>query len=784
MTKKIFRLDKESEIYQFWETFGLFRANPTSSKKPYSVLIPPPNLTGELHLGHAMQHSILDAVARFKRLQGFDVLLLPGVDHAGILFEATLDRELEKENLSKEKLGREEWLKKAWQFKEKIYKSVSSTWRFMGLSADWDREVFTLDAGPQKAVFEEFKTYFENGLIYKGPYIVQWCPKCNTAIEDVEMEYEEKEETLYYVRYLIEGTKDEYIEIATARPETIFADSGIAVYPNHSKFKKNVGKRAHIPLGNWPGDSIPIFEDKRVEKDFGTGALKITPGHDLLDYEIGKDHGLTTHQVISKSGTMTTLAGKPNQPFTTKKGSLINGLEGMKVLHARKATVDWLKDNDSLVSEEPYTHSVAVCERCKSVIEPLISEEWFVKAKDIAKDAIKVIKAGKIDFLPKNYAKILIDWLENIHDWCISRSLWWGHRIPVWYLDGKMRVSDKSPGPNWEQDEQVLDTWFSSGLWPMSTLGWPHFVLQSRTSRDKPSIALATEGKPLDKKPGLDPQLAKYYPWDFEISAPEIKFLWIARMIMLGLYFMGDIPFKTMFFHGMLRDLQGRKFSKSLGNGIEPVYLIENWGVDATRMALYTYSIPGRDGRVSREILDERGKNFRNFATKIKNIARFVLESRRESGSDSVILDSIENPEKDSRIRGNDKRSNDNKKKENTSVHADDRWIKDELETTVKKVTKHLDNIELHLAAEEIYDFIWHKFADIYLEKSKARRKSAQPVLEYVLKTSLILLHPFMPFVTEEIYQKFEDRKKSIMLEKWPIIKLSNARILTTNAKG
>ena len=743
------KFKNENDIYTFWEKSGFFKANPTSTNKPYSLLIPPPNLTGELHLGHAMQHSILEAVARFKRLQGFDVLLLPGVDHAGILFEATLDRELKKENLSKEKLGREEWLKKAWKFKEKIYQSVSGSWRMMGLSADWEREVFTLDPSPQKAVFEEFKTYWEKGLIYKGPYIVQWCPKCNTAIEDVELEYEERDEKLYYVKYFLDQhpasgkSHTEHIVVATARPETIFADVAIAVHPD-SPFKKYVGMTAYIPAPLNPRgrqDHLGVIADERIDKNFGTGALKITPGHDALDYKIGLDNKLPIYHAVDKSGRMTELAGK---------------LKGLKVEEARVKAVELLGETYIEKTEE-YIHSVPVCERCKTVVEPLISDEWFVKVKEMAEDAVKIIKAGRIKFLPKNYAKILTDWLENIHDWCISRSLWWGHQIPVWYRDGKMRVSDKSPGPGWKQDEQVLDTWFSSGLWPMSTLGWPHFVLQRRTSRGKPFIALASEGKLSDKKPGLDPQLAKYYPWNFEISAPEIKFLWIARMIMLGQYFMDEVPFKTMFFHGMLRDLQGRKFSKSLGNGIEPTYLIEKWGVDATRMALYTYSIPGRDGRVSKEIMDERGKNYRNFATKIRNIAKFILELKPDqhvTASDSeAVLQKIASSSKTPR---------------NDKVHMDDKRIRDELGRLIVKVTNNLERLELHLAVDEIYEFIWHKFADIYLEKSKARRKSAQPVLEYVLKTSLILLHPFMPFVTEELYQEFEDRKKSIMLENWP----------------
>lgn len=759
----------EKEIYEFWERNNFFKSDPLSKKKSYSLLVPPPNLTGELHLGHAMQHSILDAVARFKKLCGFDVLLLPGVDHAGILFEATLDKKLARENSPKKTLGREKWLKEAWKFKEEIYNSVSQTWRMVGLSADWEREVFTLDEGPQKAVFEFFKRLWDDGLIYKGPYIVQWCPKCNTAIEDVEMEYEERKEKLYYIKYFVGQhpstgkSGSDFIEVATTRPETIFADVAIAVHPDDERYKKYRGVQANVyrpaflePAKSPMGGALRIVRDKRVDPKFGSGALKVTPGHDLLDYEIGKDNKLPSITVVDKNGRLNEVAGK----YT-----------GMKVMEAREAIVKEL-ERQNLFSKQPqdYLHNVAVCERCKTVVEPLISEEWFVKMDGLAKGAIKVIKEDKINFLPKNYKKILVDWLENIHDWCISRSLWWGHRIPVWYRkkdqrskikdqnfkNGNIKISLESPGDGWVQDEQVLDTWFSSGIWPLSTLGWPFDFAQ---------------GKPLDKNFGLDPSLAKYFPWDLEISAPEIKYLWIGRMIMISVHLSGKIPFKTMFFHGMLRDLLGRKFSKSLGNGIEPTYLIEKWGVDATRMALYTYAIPGRDGRVSRELLDERGKNFRNFGTKIRNIAHFILELRRESGSDSVILDSIENPEKDSRIRGNDKRSKDDKKKENTSEHADDRWIKDQLETIIKKVTKHLDNIELHLAVDTLYEFVWHKFADVYIEKSKKRRVEAQPTLEYVLKNVLILLHPFMPFVTEEIYQKFGDKKKSIMLESWPSAK-------------
>lgn len=717
----------EDRIYKNWEQKGYFKASPSSKDKPYAILMPPPNLTGELHLGHAMQHSILDAIARFKRMQGFDVLLLPGVDHAGIQFEGTLNRILENEGLSKQKLGREKWLERAWKFKEEVYKSFHDTWKVIGISADWEREVFTLEPKIQKAVFHEFKTFWDQDLLYKGAYIVQWCPKDQTAIEDLEMEYLGKKEKLYFVRYLIEGTKDEYITVATARPETIWADTAIAVYPNHPKFKKYIGRRAHIPLPNVKSTLISIIEDKRVDKKFGTGALKITPGHDLLDYEIGKDHNLEISHVIDKTGHLTATAGHPDQSYPTKKGVIHFGLEGKTIMVGREETAKWLEDNNAIEKIENYTHSVPVCERCKSVIEPLISEEWFVKMKPLAEKALK--NMDRINFFPSSYKKILSDWMKEIHDWSISRSLWWGHRIPVWYCkncnsnhevgkDKDMVISIGEPkqncktcrSSNWEQDEQVLDTWFSSGMWPLSTLGWPE------------------ETK----------ELKRYYPWDFEITAPEIQFLWIARMIMLGLWFKDEIPFKNMFFHGTLRDLLGRRFSKSLGNGIDPNDLRNQWGTDTTRMALYTYSIPGRDGKTSRQVMDERCKNFRNFKTKIKNIHRFIYELKPEG------------VEKNSNFR-----------------YSDDNKIKKKLKIVGNHVTKRLERFELHLAIDEIYNFIWHEFADIYIEQSKKRREKSQPTLEYVFENSLKLLHPFMPFVTEEIYQKLK-AGKSIMVEKWP----------------
>lgn len=703
-------IDKERQIYDRWEKQGFFKASPGSTKNPYSLLIPPPNVNGSLHLGHAMQHAILDALARFKRMQGFDVLLLPGVDHAGILFEGTLNKRLEKEGLSKRSLGREKWMQRAWQFKEEIYESFHNTWKVMGLSADWTREVFTLEDKVQKAVFAEFNTFWQQDLLYKGAYIVQWCPKCGTAIEDIEMEYDEKKEKLFFINYRIENSQDT-ITVATARPETIAADVAIAVYPKHKEYKKLVAKNAINPFTDM---KMPIIEDERVDKEFGTGALKITPGHDLLDYEIGKTNNLPILHVVNKEGRIT---------------ELDSDLSGLKVKEAREKAVEKLRALGLIVKEEEYSHSVPVCERCKTVIEPLVSEEWFVRMKPLAEKALKNI--NKIRFLPLNYEKILSLWIKEIHDWSISRTLWWGHRIPVWYCqicnanksvgkDKDMVVSVYKPDHNcqtcgkheWFQDDQVLDTWFSSGIWPLATLGWPDDNIE----------------------------LSKYYPWSFEITAPEIKYLWIARMIMLGLWLKDEIPFRNMFFHGMLRDLKGRKFSKSLGNGIDPNIMRDKWGTDALRMALYSYSAPGRDGRASIQTMDERCKNFRNFATKIRNITRFILELKPENiNSKSLNFD-----------------------------HPEDKAIKDKLETLIREVTKNIEEFNLHLATESLYSFIWHDFADIYIEQSKKRRADVQFVLEYILGNIIKMLHPFMPYLSEELYQKFPEHKESIMIEEWP----------------
>lgn len=736
----------EKDWYQFWEKSNLFKADPKSFKKPYSLLMPPPNLTGELHLGHAMQHIILDALARYKRMQGYDVLLLPGVDHAGILFEGTFNRLLEKEGLSKEKLGRKKWLEKAWQFKDEVYRSFHQDWTLLGISADFSKEVFTLDEKRQKAVFEQFKRYWEDGLIYQGAYIVQWCPKCNTALEDVEMEYEEKKEKLYFVKYLVKGKNAEYITVATARPETIFADVAIAVYPNHPNYKKFVGKFAINPLGQVAGDQyfrLVIFEDERVNKEFGTGALKITPGHDLLDYQIGKTHNLPVLHVIDKAGRIVSTTRA-----VIEEQGINEDFSGLAIHEARNKAVEILERVGAIEKVEEYTHSVPVCERCKTTIEPLISQEWFVKMKPLADKALKNLKS--INFIPKNYQKIISDWLKEVHDWCISRNLWWGHRIPIWYQGDEIKVSFESPGEGWVQEEKILDTWFSSGLWPLSTLGWPFDSAQG-----KPSL------------------FKKYFPWDFEISAPEIKYLWIARMIMISLYLENQIPFKNMFFHGMLRDLQGRKFSKSLGNGIDSKELIKNWGVNAVRGALYSHCAPGRDSRTSKQIMDERCKNFRNFETKLRNIFRFIIELQPKKLRKTQKTSKPVRQLADQIIRNSDLSGISDTLSLSESFrtkHPDDKKIIEDLNKTIKSVTGHLEKFQLHLALDILYNFIWHEFADVYLEKSKKRRVEAQVTLEYVLKTSLKLLHPFMPFITEELWQELPHEGKSIMLAKWPEI--------------
>jgi valyl-tRNA synthetase len=726
----------EKKWSEIWEKKKYFQAEPKNSKKPYCILMPPPNVTGGLHMGHAMQHTIMDILARTKRMQGFDVLLQPGVDHAGILFQGTLEKKLSKEKrVTRQRLGREKFLEECWKFKEETYNSISKTFRFMGISADWSREKFTLSPEMTNSVYTAFEKLWSEGLIYKGKYIVQWCPRCSTAIEDVETEYQEREDKLYYVKYFFADDKDNFITIATTRPETMFADVAIAVNPTDKRFKNLIGKKVILPLAD---REIFIIADEKVDKDFGTGALKITPAHDLLDYEIGARNNLEKLQVIDKQGKLTELAGE---------------FQGLKSLEAREKVVEKLEKKKYLEKIENYTHSVAVCERCKTTVEPIISEEWFVKTKPLAQEAIKTIKKNEIDFHPSRYGEILTDWLENIRDWCISRSLWWGHRMPVYYCQDCLKGDntkgiivlktkpEKCPvcgSKDLKQEEQVLDTWFSSWLWPISTLGWPE----------------QTE------------EFKKYFPADFEISAPEIKYLWIARMIMSAKKFTGEIPFKNMFFHGTMRDLKGKKFSKSLGNGFKPMEMIEKWGTDSLRAALTSYSIAARDIWVSKNTMDERCKNFRNFNNKIWNASKFVLMNL-ENGNNNAgdILEcclQIKN--------------------------KDDLKILKHLNNLIKETTSDIENFKFHRALEKLYESFWHNFCDEYIEAAKDRLKNDDEkskninagddtdrrlqetkwTLLYCLKTYLKLLHPFIPFITEEIWEKIPFVEKNITVSDWP----------------
>lgn len=709
--------DIEASLYQEWLDLGVFKADPASSKPHYSILMPPPNLTGTPHLGHALQQTIMDTVARYKRMRGFDVLFQSGVDHAGIQFQGALENKLKKEkNTTRQRLGRSAFLEEAWKFKAESYAANQKQFKMMGISADWSREVFTLDPKPTFAVYTQFKKFWDEGLIYKGPYIVQWCPRCGTAIEDVEVDYEDRESKLYFIKYpLVDGSGD--VTVATTRPETYFADAAVAVNPEDDRYKGIIGKQVELPQIN---RRIPVIADAAVELSFGTGALKVTPAHDLKDYEIGKRHNLLIIAGVDKEGRLTEIAGE---------------FDGLKTSEAREKVVTKLQEAGFLEKIETYKGSVAVCERCKSEVEPLISEEWFVKMRELADRAIEVINNNEIKFYPENMAGVIIAWLKDIHDWCISRSLWWGHQIPVWYcefcnpshdpysqkgaivyvpqdFDDAPRECPDCHEEKLTREEQVLDTWFSSGLWPLSTQGWPKET----------------------------PELKAYFPFDFELSGGEIKFLWIARMIMLAEKHANQIPWKNMFFNGMLRDLQGRKFSKSLGNGIDPIELLNTFGTDVVRAVLTTYAVAGRDGRVNKQLMIERCTNYRNFTNKLWNAARFVSQiETADSGQQTA------------------------------NGSEDDDKMKAEIDLLVKVVTDHYENFNFHLVLEEIYNSFWHVFCDWYIEAVKSRKEEAVPVLKESLLTYVKLLHPIMPFVTEKLWRIFNGEKEILMLVEWPL---------------
>ena len=698
----------EKKWYAYWEKNRLFHAEVEPQKTPYSIVIPPPNVTGQLHMGHAMDNTLQDILIRWRRMQGYNTLWMPGCDHAGIATQAKVEEALREEGLTRYDLGREKFLERVWAWKEKFGNRIMSQLRSLGSSCDWERERFTMDEGCSRAVREVFVSLYEEGLIYQGTRITNWCPRCHTALSDIEVEHETEVGHLWHLRYRF-ADSDDYVEIATTRPETMFGDTGVAVHPEDVRYREMVGRTLILPIAN---RQIPLFADEYVDPTFGTGAVKVTPAHDPNDFDMGKRHGLEQIKVIENDGTMGEGAGR---------------YAGMDRYACRKALVKELAALGVLVETEEHEHAVGHCSRCHTTVEPLVSKQWFVKMASLAKPAIEVVREGRIRFVPERFTKIYENWLENIRDWCISRQLWWGHRIPAWYCDdcGKVSVSrtDLTACPacgssHLHQDEDVLDTWFSSALWPFETMGWPEKT----------------------------PELQQFYPTRTLVTGYDIIFFWVARMVMMGLKFGGDIPFHHVFIHGLVRDSQGRKMSKSLGNGIDPVEVIDKYGADTLRFMLVTGNTPGNDMR----FYWARVEAARNFANKLWNASRFMLMNLQ--GFDRSFVPKAED------------------------YTLADRWILSRYARTSAVVTENLEKFELGEAARAIYEFIWGEFCDWYIELVKPRlyaeegdsRRTAQYVLGYVLERTLRLLHPFMPFITEEIWQHIPHEGKSIMTAPWP----------------
>ncbi len=700
----------EDRTYAFWQEGGFFHAKVDPEKKPYTIVIPPPNITGQLHMGHALDQTLQDVLIRWRRMQGRSALWLPGTDHASIATEAKIVAAMEEEGLTKEELGREKFLERAWAWKEKYGGRIVEQLKKLGSSCDWERERFTLDEGCNRAVNEVFCRLYEKGLIYRGERIINWCPHCLTSISDAEVEYEDQAGHFWHIRYPIVGMEGQYIEVATTRPETMLGDTAVAVDPEDERYAHLVGKMLLLPL---VGKEIPLVADPYVEKDFGTGCVKITPAHDPNDFEVGLRHGLPVINIMNGDGTINQNGGK---------------YAGMDRYAARKAIVADLEAAGYLVRVEDYSHNVGCCYRCGTTVEPLVSKQWFVKMEPLAKPAIEAVKSGETKFVPERFGKIYFHWMENIKDWCISRQLWWGHRIPAWYCQdcGEVMVAREAPhacpkcgSGKLEQDPDTLDTWFSSALWPFSTLGWPEET----------------------------PELKYFYPTNTLVTAYDIIFFWVARMIFSGCEQMGKTPFDTVLIHGLVRDAQGRKMSKSLGNGIDPLEIIQQYGADTLRFALATGNSPGNDMRFS----DEKVKASRNFANKIWNASRFLLMNLDESITVSRLPETLE---------------------------TEDKWVVSLYNTLVKEVTDNLERFELGIAVQKLYDFIWDVFCDWYIELAKTRlqaggdkARSVQQVLVYVLGNTLKLLHPFMPFITEEIWQSLPHAGEgpSIMVAKWPV---------------
>ena len=699
----------EGKIYQSWMDAGCFKAAPNPDKKPFCIVMPPPNVTGQLHMGHAMDATLQDILIRYKRMQGYEALWMPGTDHAGIATQIKVEEELRtKEGLTRYDLGREKFLERVWDWKHKYGDRIVEQQKKLGASCDWDRARFTMDEGCSRAVREAFCELYDKGLIYKGSRIINWCPHCVTALSDAEVEYQDKPGHLWYIRYpLADGSGD--LVVATTRPETMMGDTGVAVNPEDERFKDLVGKTCILPIMN---REIPIVADEYVELGFGTGAVKMTPAHDPNDFEVGLRHNLEVIRCIDDDGTINENGGPYN---------------GMDRYECRKAIVKDLEEQGYLIKTEDYSHNVGTCYRCHNDVEPLISAQWFVKMAPLAKEALRVVNDGEVQFIPERFTKTYTNWMENVHDWCISRQLWWGHQIPAWTCAdcGHITVDRADPtccakcgSKNITREEDVLDTWFSSALWPFSTLGWP------------------------DKTPELD----YFYPTSVLVTGYDIIFFWVARMIFSGCEQMGKYPFEKVLIHGLVRDDKGRKMSKSLGNGIDPLEMAEKYGADALRFNLITGNSPGNDMR----FYVEKCEAMRNFANKIWNASRFVMMN--------LTIDQVELPEK---------------------LELEDKWVLSKLNTLIREVTENMDAYELGVASAKVYDFIWDTYCDWYIELTKDRMRSAdtaenaQNVLCYVLIQVLRLLHPFMPFITEEIYQALPHMAGQeggfIMTSPWPV---------------
>ncbi|MEF2764538.1 MAG: valine--tRNA ligase [Mediterraneibacter sp.] len=699
----------EKKLYDKWCERKYFHAEVDRSRKPFTTVMPPPNITGKLHMGHALDNTLQDILIRYKRMEGYNALWIPGTDHAAISTEVKVTNQLKEEGIDKKELGREGFLKRTWQWKEEYAGTIENQLKQLGISCDWDRERFTMDEGCSKAVEEVFINLYKKGYIYKGSRIINWCPKCKTSLSDAEVEHEEQEGHFWHIKYPIVGT-DRFLEIATTRPETMLGDTAIAVHPDDERYKDLIGKNVILPL---VGREIPIVADYYVDKEFGTGAVKITPAHDPNDFEVGKRHNLEEINIMNDDATINEKGGK---------------YAGMDRYEARKAIVKDLEEQGYLVKVVPHTHAVGTHDRCGTTVEPLIKQQWFVKMDELAKPAIAALEKGELKFVPERFNKIYLHWLENIKDWCTSRQIWWGHRIPAYYCDecGEVVVSKGMPEKcphcgctHLTQDEDTLDTWFSSALWPFSTLGWPEH----------------TE------------DYDYFYPTDVLVTGYDIIFFWVIRMVFSGYEHTGKSPFHTVLIHGLVRDSLGRKMSKSLGNGIDPLDIIDKYGADALRLTLVTGNAPGNDMR----FYNERVEASRNFANKVWNASRFILMNMKENV--------IERPDE-------------------KLLTPADRWILSKVNTLTKDVTENMDKFELGIAVQKVYDFIWDEFCDWYVELAKYRIYHAEEdpaaadcvlwVLKTVLGQALKLLHPFMPFITEEIYSALVPEEESLMMSSWP----------------